>query len=156
MSEKIGYFHDEWKNSGSISKALGQTVTKFKDAFKPAQPQPWQVNQKAMELEAYGGPRKKGWTFAEGNPPSLLDQWKDAWKTMPRDEEEGSGYLQSSWNPDTSPLQGVNLSAGEVSGQLAGGTDIHNIREMTGLLAAIERMKESEGVFGHLKPNYSN
>ena len=40
ISEKVGGWFDRWTNDSAIGKAIGQTATKFKDAFKPAGTQP--------------------------------------------------------------------------------------------------------------------
>jgi len=51
------------------------------------------------------------------------------------------------YTADISPLTTYNTSPKDTEGRLAGGTDIYDIKKMTGLLAAIDRIKESEGVF---------
>ena len=50
------------------------------------------------------------------------------------------------YTADVSPLTSYNISAADTEGRLAGGTDVYNVNEL-GLLAAIDRIRESEGVF---------
>ena len=40
IAEKVGNWFEGWTNDSAIGKAIGQTATKFKDAFKPAGTQP--------------------------------------------------------------------------------------------------------------------
>ena len=150
IAGKVGEWFKGWTDSTKIGKAFGDSISKFKDAFKPAGTKPvsqgifdkhmateyapnytapippWEEMQTKMEKEAYGGPREKGWTFAEGNPPSLLNRIKDAIPDMSKIKPMDSALATAGvWNPDTSPLNsvGTSIAAGDTRGQAGFGKD---------------------------------
>ncbi len=126
---------------------------KFGDTYTPFDYQDWSQTQ--MEKEAYGGPREKGWTFAEGNP-SWIDKLRQGTRAYSDSllNQQPQSSLALAYNPyDTSKMTGYNTQAGDTQGQIAGGQDTFDVNKI-GLLTALQRMQESEGVF--LKPNYNS
>jgi len=172
IAEKVGNWFEGWTNDSAIGKAIGQTATKFKDAFKPTgeainksftdfkdafKPvkQPWEINQAAYEMEAYGGPRKPDWKFGDVyKAPSLLDKIKDAapkYPTPALSPMDSAQAAQLAWTtPDTSPLQsvGADTSAGGVSGQAGYGRDANEelIRSL-GLKSLLDQYNTSRQTF---------
>jgi hypothetical protein len=189
IAGKVGEWWDGWKNDSAIGKAVGKAVTDFKDAFKPASstPKPWEINQTAMELEAYGGPRGPDWKFPQspspigpaGGPPppettttpdkkydhyrnedgistepSWIDKLRQGTQAYSLLNPQSQSSLALAYNPyDTSKMTGYNTTAATGQGQIAGGQDTFDVNKI-GLLTALQRMQESEGVF--LNPNYNS
>ena len=92
--------------------------------------------------------------------PSLLDKaenWADKLRSAIPSPAWGNTASAQQGYPysvgDTGPLNSANADAAVGRGQVGMGTDIHDIKKMTGLLAAVDRIRESEGVF--LNSQYS-
>ena len=77
IAEKVGNWFEGWTNDSAIGKAIGQTATKFKDAFKPSGPtvRPAYAPGTPMEAAAYGGPRGPGWKFGDTYTPFDYQDW---------------------------------------------------------------------------------
>ena len=77
IAEKVGNWFEGWTNDSAIGKAIGQTATKFKDAFKPSGPtvRPAYAPGTPMEVAAYGGPRGPGWKFGDTYTPFDYQDW---------------------------------------------------------------------------------
>ena len=106
--------------------------------------------QKAMEKEAYGGPREKGWTFAEGNP-SLLDKFKNSIPDMSKINPMNSALATAGvWNPDTSPLNsvGTNTAAGGTRGQAGFGKDVdEELIKRLGLVPLLQQFQTGQQTY---------
>ena len=89
--------------------------------------------------------------------PSLLDKLRKG--TSAYSALKGAGAYADAgvdlpYNAyDTSALTAHDTTAGGTRGQVGMGTDIYDIKKMTGLLAAVDRIRESEDVF--LNSQYS-
>ena len=145
IAEKVGNWFDGWTNSTKIGKAFGDSISKFKDAFKPAGTKPVSqgIFDKHMATEYapdYTGPTLAGETAREGairksamSPPvqpsySLLDKFKDnlpQWSTPKFDPMNSAQAAQLAWSGDVSPLNSVasNTTAGETHNQFGFGKD---------------------------------
>ena len=85
---------------------------------------------------------------------SWIDRLRQGTQAYSLLNPQSQSSLALAYNPyDTSKMTGYNTTAATGQGQIAGGQDTFDVNKI-GLLTALQRMQESEGVF--LNPNYNS
>ena len=146
IAEKVGNWFEGWTNDSAIGKAIGQTATKFKDALKPAQ-QPWQINQTAMELEAYGGPRLKDWRFSPKMNP-LTGTTQEAYEKQMADT-----YAKTKVGEDIFGKSKYGYTG--TGAQSMGGSLLNRVKDAIPDMSSIDPMNSAQATAGVWNPDTS-
>jgi hypothetical protein len=109
------------------------------------------VGENLLGSSKYGYTGTGAQSMAGGS--SWVDKLRQGTQAYSLLNQQPQNQFQLPYNPyDTSQLAGYDTTAGSGQGQISGGQDTFDVTKI-GLLTALQRMQESQGVF--LKPNYS-